>query len=151
MGSHENEELRVLQQRIQSIARVHDPLFHSVNYEEVDIKSYLEKIIIGIGSPNRVSDDRILLDLPEETIVTQKAIPLGVILHEIMGHLPFHKDIFSIAITQKKEGKIFSVKSKSGDLLKYLSGLDGELINLMAEELNATVSYSSKSLTVLFN
>jgi PAS domain S-box-containing protein len=74
------------QQRIKSMASVHDLLFQSPDFNTINFKSYLKKLVNDIINSLKVPGQEIKLFLKtnEIKISLDKAIPLGLLINELV-------------------------------------------------------------------
>lgn len=76
------EELAEVTKSIHTIARAHDPLYHTEDYKQVAIKPYLEKLISSFVQSMGIKD--LEVNLEDKLIFHEKAILLGIILQKII-------------------------------------------------------------------
>lgn len=81
-----NQFLEEATSRILSMALIHESLYNTENLDEINFKKYVDELIESMiaaytSSENRLSFD---IDIPEYTIDIQTAIPLGLILNEMI-------------------------------------------------------------------
>ncbi|WP_420575873.1 histidine kinase dimerization/phosphoacceptor domain -containing protein [Ekhidna sp.] len=76
------EELTEVTKSIHTIARAHDPLYHTEDYKQVAIKPYLEKLISSFVQSMGIKD--LEVNLEDKLIFHEKAILLGIILQKII-------------------------------------------------------------------
>lgn len=79
------EELSEVTKSIHTIARAHDPLYHTEDYKQVAIKPYLEKLISSFVQSIGVKDLEVELD--DKLIFHEKAILIGIILQRIITNI----------------------------------------------------------------
>lgn len=152
MGAQDDKkDLHLLQRRIQAIARVHDPLFQSSDYKEVDIKEYLEKLIIGFGSALKIPDRLLKMEIENKLLDIDRAIPLGIILHELMTGLNLQLNAeLAVRLSFKNEKAFFSFDSGSGDI-KGKSKNEIDLVKSMSKELGGSLTISQKGAELVFD
>jgi len=82
------EVLRVSQGRIQAMASVHEALYSSDNLAEIDLKVYLQTIMMHLIQTYTVSPSRIKTGVQgdEVRINAEKASPLGLIVNELISN-----------------------------------------------------------------
>lgn len=110
-----NEAQKVLkdsQMRVNSIALVHELLYQSDDFSQVDIRSYIKDLVRVISNTlsQNIATVEIEFDLDKVELEITQAIPCGLILNEIVTNSYKH------AFEGKKEGKIYISfkKSKQG-------------------------------------
>lgn len=74
------------QDRVRSMALIHQNLYQEDNLTGVDVKAYFEKLIIGLFQSNNIHDDRIELQLniSDIRIDVDTIIPIGLITNELI-------------------------------------------------------------------
>jgi hypothetical protein len=90
----ENEEnqkkLEATQQRASAVAKVHNQLYQSDNYEHISSKDYLESVISNFLMTYHLSDISLDLRIEDHSLPVDTIIYLGVISHEII--LALHEE-----------------------------------------------------------
>lgn len=85
------QKLVEMAQRVRSILLVHQHLYLSVNYSEVDFKGFLlaltDELLAFYGMREQVETD---LDLTDDFIDIKKAIPVGIIANELISNALTH-------------------------------------------------------------
>ncbi len=102
------------QQRIKSMASVHDLLLQSPDFKTIDFKSYLENLTNDIINSFKAPGQEIALFLKTDEIKfsLDKAIPLGLLINELVTNSIKH------GFKNRKNGKIY-VQLNSGLNFKY--------------------------------
>jgi len=111
-GSTENEETKVALQasisRIQSTRVLYEKLLLGKDYQDVSIKSYLESLIDSLVAvfpeSKNVCIEKNIINF---TISSKKAIPIGIIINELMTN------IFKHAFNKNKAGNILIKVNKT--------------------------------------
>ena len=102
---------REINNKIQAMSLVHQKLYQSKNLSNIDFKEYVEdlaKLLMqSFGAESRKIDSK--LELENVNILIDSAIPLGLILNELVSN------IFKHAFPNKKDGKIFIRLFKDDD------------------------------------
>lgn len=90
------------QDRVFSIALVHENLYQSDNLTTIDIKSYLEMLTKNIekSQKSELQDINIILDVDDSVLEIDTAIPLGLILNELITNC------YKYAFKDRTEGEI---------------------------------------------
>lgn len=117
LNSDNEDAQRILkdsQMRVNSIALVHELLYKSDNFSEVDIKVYIKDIVRTIS--NSLEKDNIPVhieyDLDNVELEITQAIPCGLILNEILTNSYKH------AFKGRKDGKIrITFKKEKGSII----------------------------------
>jgi len=76
------------QNRVKSIALVHEELYQSMDLDRIDYTRYLRKITRNIFDTYKVDTNRISLRLSEETVylTISKAVPCSLIVNELISN-----------------------------------------------------------------
>ncbi|XWN38124.1 MAG: PAS domain S-box protein [Balneola sp.] len=118
----ENEDahkvLKDSQMRVNSIALVHELLYQSDDFSQVDIPNYLKDLtrIISNSLERRAIPVQIEFDLDQIELEITQAIPCGLILNEALTNSYKH------AFKEQKEGKIYiSFKNSESDIVYRIS------------------------------
>ncbi|MCA1916489.1 histidine kinase dimerization/phosphoacceptor domain -containing protein [Methanospirillum hungatei] len=144
------------QNRIRSIALVHEKLYQSEDFKKIDYKDYLEKIAHHIFESYQISPGTILLKVRSEDVFLsiEKAVPLSLIVNELITNSIKH------AFPKGLSGEIridFSLENSRYRLIYQDSGpgipdkgaiekpdtLGMQLIRGLAGQLNGTVRYET--------
>ncbi len=144
------------QNRIRSIALVHEKLYQSEDFKRIDYKDYLEKIAHHIFESYQISPGSIHLDVRSEDVFLsiEKAVPLSLIINELITNSIKH------AFPKGLSGEIridFSLENSRYRLIYQDSGpgipdkgaiekpdtLGMQLIRGLAGQLNGTVRYET--------
>ena len=82
------EAFRESQNRIASIAMIHEELHEGENMDTLDFADYLRKLTADLLSSYRVGNDgiRLKLDLEQVYLSMDVAIPLGIIVNELVSN-----------------------------------------------------------------
>ncbi len=80
--------LKESQNRIYAMSAIHETLHGSENLSEIDLKSYLSKIISSIFQTYSISPDKVTLntDIEKIPISMNQASPLGLIINELISN-----------------------------------------------------------------
>jgi two-component sensor histidine kinase len=79
--------IRELQSKVVAIARVHDQLYHSDNFDRVQTKSYLDGIISQFAMNYQLAEISIDLKIDDFLMEVNRIIYLGISVHEIVSLL----------------------------------------------------------------
>jgi PAS domain S-box-containing protein len=147
------------QNRLESIAKVHELLYQSQSYTSVDLKHYLEEILSNLKESFSNTDKKIDVITKIDSIMldVSTAIPLALILNEIVTNSYKH------AFHNVKEGTIEVKLTEEKDKIKLVvkdngSGFDPEkagksslgfhILDGLVEQIDATLNYSGKAGTI---
>jgi two-component sensor histidine kinase len=151
------------QDRVFSMALVHQNLYQSDNLNEIEIKSYLEMLTKHIRQSHELKDQTITLtmDVDDSTVNIDTAIPLGLILNELITNS------YKYAFKGRQSGEINIVFHQTGNQL-YLSVKDNgiglpidfdvqktrtlgmNLVRGLVRQLNGTLHFASNTEGSLF-
>ncbi|MFT5778723.1 MAG: two-component sensor histidine kinase [Crocinitomicaceae bacterium] len=72
--------------RVNTMARIHELLYNSKNLGVVNYKDYLQELVEHFKNVNSLANEKIniVLDVPSINLVLDKAIPLGLLINEIL-------------------------------------------------------------------
>lgn len=148
--------LEALQNRIRSMALVHQQLYVDGNLRDILASGYIKTLVLHLktifGSDDR--EVKLIYHIEKITLPLEKAIPLGLIVNEAVSNA------FKYAFKEQKGGVLkisLSKKSESYQLVIddngmgftdqdiEASSLGMQLINNMAEQLKAVYTRSSET------
>jgi two-component sensor histidine kinase len=90
-GSRINKKFRELNRRVAAILLIHENLYLSLNYSEVDFSAFLRHIVREIAEfYNRQETVQIHLSLSEVFLDMDHAIPLGLVANELISNAFSH-------------------------------------------------------------
>lgn len=140
-------ELAEITESIHTIARAHDPLYHTEDYKQVEIRPYLEKLIITFSQSARFENVKSVLQ--DGLLFHEKALLLGIILQKILNRIEASKvREIEVSLGVRKNDFTLEVSSeKLGDFPQSHKSL----IQLLAEQLKATLTIESNKVIVSFN
>ncbi len=110
------------QNRIKTIAALHEKLYGSEKYSHVDIKRYVEQLLDILVSSFAVDLNRIKItsDIEETDIDIEYSVPIGLVLNEIITNC------FKYAFDKDDAGGIFINIRKNGNILEMTIGDNGK-------------------------
>ncbi|MFE4106911.1 PAS domain S-box protein [Almyronema epifaneia] len=120
----DNEQLRSVltdsQQRIQSMALIHEQLYQSRNFVEVEFAEYLNQLVHNLLVSANINPTRIqiLLNVDAVPLDLQTAIPLGLIVNELITNA------FKHAFPGDRSGAVEVTLAQSADQTLLLSVAD---------------------------
>ncbi len=114
--------LKTSQERIYSMVLIHDKLYQSKNFDRVAFAQYIKSFVTHLFHTYNYNSDliKLSLDLEEIKFDINRAIPLGLILNELVSNVLKHafpegrKGKLSIRLFQEKTGKNILLISDNG-------------------------------------
>lgn len=144
--------------RILSIASIHQMLYQNRNFEEVDLKSYIDEIIALLQQAyaHQANNVRINKTIDPVTININKAIPLGLIVNEIVSNSFKHafkdsnKKTIDIYLRAGKNSYMLEISDNGPGINDMNEALKKNTLGLslifdLTEQINARIEYSNKS------
>ena len=158
--------LQESRRRIYSMALVHEKLYQSQNFSEIDMKSYLESMVHHLAGIYNVFG-RIELDLKigDITLGIDSAIPCGLMINELISNAMKHafpgggKGSVLVSIARDKKNRYCLTVADNGTGLPKKANLRNaktlglQLVQLLTDQLNGRISISSRKgtrITVCF-
>lgn len=143
------------QDRVQSMALIHQNLYQEDDLTGVDMQDYFEKLILGLFDSYNIHEDRINLQLNIQPISldVDTVIPIGLIVNELISNslkyafpedrsgmitvgLEEVQDTLKLTVSDNGIGFDDSVKNNLGDSFGY------KLVDAFKQQLHATVNIS---------
>lgn len=149
-----NPEIRTtieeVSNKINSIALIHDTLYNSDEYDEIEVSEYINKIIANTKNL-KTYDVTFSLDIMEEKLSLETTLPIGIILTELITNSLKHnknKKNLSIDIKLKKEKDMFIFRYADNgigysDEYDNDKGVGIELIKILSRQLYGNVEFSN--------
>ncbi len=154
------------QNRVRSIALVHQRLYQAENIEKVELESFIKDLTYELRKVFQLDQNHIAITLNVEPtfVLSDKAIPLGLILNEMLTNSfkyafdENEKGEINIELASKNEVEDISGLSKKVITLVYRDNGEGiqkenplespetlglRLIKLLSQQIGATVQYSN--------
>lgn len=120
--SMENEQMAAqkvgLQKRVFSVARVHDQLYQTNDYELVDSKGYFEQIIPGFLATTELTQINTDIQIDQNFLEVGSVIKLGLIVNEVLTFLADKSEIllrldFILFVDSERQLSIVALKRAS--------------------------------------
>lgn len=144
--------IRESQNRIKSIALVHEMLYKSQDLSKIALDKYIENLCVSVGESYSIPESNIefVFDFEENLFFDiDKMIPLGLILNEIISNslkYAFPNKIGEIYIVLRTEGANYNLTVKDNGIglkrdfdFDKDSHLGIQLIYMLAEQLDGKV------------
>lgn len=138
------EELAEVTKSIHTIARAHDPLYHTEDYKQVAIKPYLEKLISSFVQSMGIKD--LEVNLEDKLIFHEKAILLGIILQKIITDIE-QEDLekLQISLQSIKKNIILKVMLTNGN---RIGGSQKGIIHALVKEMGGEFQVSPNEASI---
>jgi two-component sensor histidine kinase/CheY-like chemotaxis protein len=150
--------LRTIQNRLNSMALIHEDLYSSTDLGRILFKKYAEKLIVNL---KRAYDTEskcisIVYDIEELFVPVDLAIPLGIIVNELVTNsikhaFPGGKDgKIEIKFVKNEENYVLEIIDNgtgfenNGDLRKH-DGLGLQISNILCKQLGCSIDYKNDS------
>ncbi len=144
----------ILTNRIQSIAHVHELLYHTEDFSVINFKNYLYKICDSLLLSYEEMDHRIEIEIHSDNVLLDItiAVPFGLIINELISISLQHalhsdkKEKISISLTCDDNIVKMSVGDKGFDFLldsdfSSQKPLDLQLVTLLTKQIDGKCSY----------
>lgn len=156
-GANSRFSLEDAVNRIQSIATVHEILYSTDNFIDIDIEKYIKKLVANISStyPKLVDAVDIRCNIDQINLTINQAVPLGLLQNELITNsvkhafshsesgtidIEIHRiDSSTMAMNYRDSGKGFNKKK-----LESSESLGFTLIQSLLQQLDATVSIETE-------
>lgn len=149
------------QNRIQSMALIHQTLYQSNNFAKVDFGDFLEALIPTLVNSYSVTGKQIVLNIDAKNIYLpiNSAIPCGLLINELITNALKHafteanEGEISVNITVENDARIHLIVSDNGKGISDELNLDTidtlglRLVNLLAQQLNGILQIQRKKPT----
>lgn len=161
-----NDLYKESQNRIQSIALIHENLYHSEDLAHINFKAYVKGLVSDLFDSYGVDSSKIKLNLNIEnvTLGIETAIPCGLIINELVSNSLKHgfKGVktgqVNVELQKLKDGKYTLLVSDTGtpfskDLnLSSSDTLGLELIKNLVKQLDANLTFNkdNKEFKIIF-
>ena len=152
------EMFRESQQRIRSMALVHEKLYQSKDLSRIDFSKYIENLIMFLFHSYRVNSDqvRIQTEVQDVLLDINSAIPCGLIINELVMNALKHafpggrKGEITISLQASGDGT--SILSVGDNGVGFPAGLDFhktdtlgmQLVTMLVDQLDGTISMERK-------
>ncbi|MCZ7360361.1 MAG: PAS domain S-box protein [Candidatus Methanoperedens sp.] len=116
------EMLKDSQNRIISMALIHEKLYRSENFSRIDLKEYIDDLVSGLFQSYGISEDKVALNINAENVLLgiDSAIPCGLIINELVSNSLKH------AFPEDESGEInILIHSTDEDMIELSIGDNG--------------------------
>ncbi|MEP0986599.1 histidine kinase dimerization/phosphoacceptor domain -containing protein [Ekhidna sp.] len=140
------DNLSEITNSIHTIARAHDPLYHSDDYKEVSLKPYLDKLIATYVQASGL--EKITIDLVDLSIYHEKALLLGIVLQKTLSNLSQNSSPdLTVKLSQKQKSLFLVVQSENTQSLKES---DSSLIEMLSKKLGGELKITANEVSLKF-
>jgi len=142
--------------RIYAMAQVHEKLYETENFSEIEMKSYVENVTKDLVATYNI-DKSISLEMDLESIYLDinQAVPFGLILNEIISNslkyaFPENREgIIKINLKQENGTIVFTVRDNGIGLPETIDPANSEslgltLIHLLTDQIDGTLHISGE-------
>ena len=142
--------LREIQSRVNSMSLVHQKMYQSANFKEIQLIDYSEQIIYNLGELYGVDKVNYTLNIPGGvTLEMDQAIPIGLILNEIVSNYFKHteRNTHFIISLQENDASFHLIYQDDGPgfsnelNVSNLQSLGLQLISNLCEQLDGTCEF----------
>ncbi len=147
------EVFRDTQTRIRSMALVHEKLYQSKDLARVDIRSYLQTLIVHLFHAHRTDSDRVRseMTIEQSSLDINSAIPVGLIVSELVSNALKYafpderKGHIRIGLVPAPDNKLVLTIADDGvglpaDLdIREAESLGLQIVNMLVEQLDGEI------------
>ncbi|MCE1188873.1 MAG: PAS domain S-box protein [Ignavibacteria bacterium] len=157
------EAFRESQNRVKSMAIIHEKIYRSIDLSRIDLKLFIEELIVHLLSSYKVHADMISIneELESTNMKLESAVPCGLIINELISN------VFKHAFPKGRRGNVdVKLKKESEDRVtitihddgvglpegfdyKNTTSLGFQLIDALSEQLNAEMTLHSENGTTI--
>ncbi len=138
------KDLQEVIESIYTIARAHDPLYHTEDYKQVAIKPYLEKLIATFVQSNAVRG--LDMKLADCLIFHEKALLLGILLQKILSSIRGLEEMDMLISLKADNSRLKLCVMSKGSQEMILS--DSSLIHLLCEQIGGNLEEEIKEIQI---
>jgi two-component sensor histidine kinase len=151
-----NRMLQESQNRVHSMALVHERLYQSDSVASVDFSEYVRKLVTSLFRSYGTSTDRVALDLELDdlTLSVDTAIPYGLVINELVSNALRHafpdgrKGELRLTLRSSGSGCTITIRDDGiglpADLdVRHAQSLGLQLVNTLVEQLDGTLEILS--------
>jgi len=151
------EKYKESENRIHTIALIHENLYQSTDISNIDFKNYLEILIEDIMYSYNVNRDMIktILDIKDYKLGIETAIPLGLIINELVSNAIKHAfkhcetGEIRIVLNKQEDNYILTIKDNGIGLSEDIQpenskSLGFMLVNALVTQLEGKISVEIK-------
>ncbi|MDC7999507.1 tetratricopeptide repeat protein [Aequorivita todarodis] len=155
------EAMLASQNRVQSMGIIHQKLYQGENLGSIEMKDYFMNLSEGVlDTFNAEEKVKIECAMDDLNLDVDTAVPIGLIVNELLTNALKYafpegvKGQINISLTQKDNDLLLEVSDngvgKTEGLKPKGTGFGTQLIQLLTQQLNGTISEDSKNGTAVF-
>jgi|GEM_PF-2762010 len=155
-----DELIEDTQARIQSIAKIHEKLYQTETLTDIEVREYIEEFsdVLFKTFNSSQKDIRLRRDIEPFRLDIEKAVPLGLIINELLsnaykhGFPDIHEGDIKITLTKEKDTATISVADNGKGLPANFSITNGEslgttLIQTLTDQLEGKIEVNQNGWT----
>jgi len=153
-----SEYLKISQQRVKTMALIHQQLYRSKDLSGIDFKEYLNRLAKNLFTAYGINNNKITLDINAENILLSidKAIPCGLIVNELVSNSlkhafkKLHKGIIKIEIIKNDKEYVMTVSDNGNGIpenvyYRNTQSLGMQLVMTLVEQLDGIIKLDKKT------
>ncbi|MCE1248815.1 MAG: PocR ligand-binding domain-containing protein [Firmicutes bacterium] len=152
---HTASALQESQNRIHSMARVHEHLYRSDNIAKIDIQPYIEEMTADLSHSLTMGPVIMKVEAYDIMLDVDRAIPFGLLVNELITNALKHAfsdykghNIITINLEQKKKNYILEVSDNGDGLpgdfrINQVKSLGLRLVTMLVKQLQGTLDFES--------
>lgn len=149
--------LRESQNRIKSMSFIHESLYQTKDFSEVNFSAYLENLVRNLVQSYQIENNNIILNLEigEVSLNLDQSIPCGLIVNELVSnaikyaYLPNEKGILNVKLIEEKRKITIIVEDKGKGLpegfsIQETQTLGLQLVDSLVNQIDGEIKIESK-------
>ncbi|MEP1033736.1 histidine kinase dimerization/phosphoacceptor domain -containing protein [Ekhidna sp.] len=140
------EEMSEIADSIHTIARAHDPLYHTDDYKQVSIKPYLEKLIATFAQSRTIK--ALNVEFEDCLIFHEKALLLGIVLQKLLSSI-MSLETMDLGIVLKSKGLNHELELFANNQ-KTMALEDSSLAELLTQQIGGKLMITKNKIGISF-
>lgn len=149
--------LRESQNRIKSMSFIHESLYQTKDFSQVNFSAYLENLVRNLVQSYQIENNNIILnlDIGQVSLNLDQSIPCGLIVNELVSNAikyaysPNEKGILNVKLIEEKRKITIIVEDKGKGLPEGFSIQDTQtlglqLVDSLVQQIEAEIKVESK-------
>jgi two-component sensor histidine kinase len=131
-------QFETAESRIRAVARLHESVYASADFSEVEFGAYLQALIRDLSADDEAP---IRVDVVDVVLPMEQAVPLAIIAHELVRNALQHSgaSVIHVSLRYADEGKLcLSVVDDGAGMESASRGSGLELVDLLVGQLEGT-------------